>query len=103
MDIADQIEFFKDKPDGSIPYKFDLSNQDLRFSLEPVPQNPLGKELVVGALEILHHMVLGNEAIEFRALVVCDKIAFGRFSVRFLEGLESLGNVTVPVNVTAFQ
>lgn len=103
LDILEYLTIFKDRPDGSIPYAFDVSNQKLRFNLVPVPQHPLGKEMAVGALDVLYKLVHDNEAIEFTALVVCNMISLGRFKVQFLDIRESVGNASLPLSVTAVQ
>lgn len=103
IDIVEQTRYFFGKPDGSIPYEFDISNDGYRFKLEPVPQHPLDKEMALGALDILHHLVSTDKAVEFRALIACNNIALGRLSVHFPTELEIPKNTTMPRNATAIR
>lgn len=59
--------------------------------------------MVLGALDVLYKLVHDNEAIEFTALVVCNMISLGRFKVQFLDIIESVGNASLPLSVTAVQ
>ena len=60
-----------------------MTNLNVRFKLEPVPQHPPDGWLALESLNVLYGLVMENEARELTALVVCDGIAYGRFRVIF--------------------
>lgn len=57
----------------------------------------------MSALDIIYNIVLSDEVVELRALVVCNKIALGRFRISFLDDLKSVGSVSLPLNITKIQ
>lgn len=71
------------QPTGSIPIGFDVSNYDIRFKMEPVPQQPMNLDLACAALEIMYGIVKDSEVREFKALVICQGLVLGRFRTWF--------------------
>ena len=69
----------KAQPAGSTLKAFDVSNYDIRFKMEPVPQHPLDKEMAYAAMGIIYSIVNKSEIREFVALVTCWGMALGRF------------------------
>ena len=83
-EVLEQIAKYKAQPAGSSPKAFDIGRDDVRFTMEPIPQHPAGLELVTAALAIMYNLVKDSEAREFAALIVCRKVAMARFRTWFM-------------------
>lgn len=98
LEVLEQLVNLKAQPAGSIPEAFDVGRYDIRFKMELVPQHALSLELAVASLHIIYKIVLESEMREFRALVVCQGLALGRFRSWFLDS--EIGIAALPLNVT---
>ena len=84
LEVLEQITKYQAQPAGSSPKAFDIGRDDVRFTMEPIPQHPAGLDLAMAALKIMYTVVLDSEAREFAALIVCRKVAMARFRVWFM-------------------
>lgn len=85
LEVLEQLVNLKAQPAGSIPHEFDVAQYDVRFKMELVPQHALSLDLAITSLNIIYKTVLASQMRAFRALVVCQKLALGRFTSCFLE------------------
>lgn len=101
LEVLEQIFKLQGQPKGSVPEAFDVTRYDLRFKMESIAQHPMSLDLACTALKIMCSIVMDSGAREFQALVVCQRLALGRFRSLFLDTEVTNGALTS--NATSFE
>ncbi len=98
--IMIEINVLRARRSRSVAFPFSNTSHGVHFELQMVEPSALTVELVIGALQVLHHSVRIYGGRDISPEINCEGVLCGRFKISFVNSGQGAALISLPSNTS---